>query len=652
LAPGRGFLQIALKGQVTEQLVVAINGALEALRRSDVELAKMPLMRVERGVWRFNTYVPSDNHSTILLEGFATPAAACGWMAYETVNLMQQRYDIALKLLAGAKADGPADKRNAIEVPPKPPLWDEAWKLRLLMAGDSLGAWEKLIFVKAAEAAPTYRPLTGVVFGGGGQTLMPNPVGSMDILADTVIPLEDRNMLVFGCGWDTRRSQVHEMMARAGVGAKGAPDLDIQVFLCNKWGETLGDPVNPKTNKAVPGITMSPDNRTGAGSVKDDERFVLELNKLHPVVDSLIIAISIASGADSFSKIHNAWIRMLDVNTQSSELEIWRYCIDNARSPDYHRTALLCKVEHSEEGGWQMRTIAQFVKPARADRIQLFRGDVLSHINGVKCKPCTSFGSNTFAFNMSTLGKALAFNVCRLTFKRPNLLRGAAVAHLASHKIERAGTSFDLVFDPDGDKDCGIVFKESKASIVVNGVKANFNPKPEQLLQPIAAPMPPRKPVRVRLSNIKALIPCTDRGGTTDPYLRICYKTPKASAASAMFSVKDFDRTVLAETKPLKKVRCPAEIDFSSITVEAKTDGTMVGQLPRCTIEVMDSDSMSRDDWIFRHDVDLTWMFAMGDVEHIRVQPRQVNDIEDYKANAGFTRQSVLLSYTATAIYE
>ena len=631
----------------------AINAALETLRRSDVELARMPLLRVERGVWRFNTYVPSDHHSTVLLEGFAAPAAACGWMAYENVQLAQNRYDTAMKLLATAKADGPADKMNAIEVPPKPPLMDEAWKLRLMLAGDSLQAWQKIVFVKAAEDAPLYRPLTGVVFGGGGAVLPPNPVGSMDVLTDTVVPLEDRDMLVFGAGWDTRRSEVHEMMARAGIGPRGAPDLDIQVFLCNKWGDVLGDPVNPKTNRAVPGVTMGLDNSSGKGQVKDDERFVLELFKLHPVVNSLVIAISIASGADSFSKVHNAWIRMVDVNTQAAEMEIWRYSIDNARSPDYHRTALLCKVEHSEDGGWQLRTIAQFLKPSRVDRISLFKGDVLTHINGNPVKPCTSIGSNTFAFNMQTLGKALAFNVTRLTLKRPHLLRSAATAHLASHKIERAGTSFDLVFDPDGDSDCGIVFEESKASVVVKSVKAGYNPKPEQLLQPIAAPAPPRKPVKIRLSNFKAFIPATDRGGTTDPYLRICYKTPKASAASAMFSVKDFDRHVLAQTKPQLKVRCPSQVTFNqALVVEAVTDGTMVGQLPRCTIECMDMDKMSRDDWIFRHDVDLTWMFAHTDEEHVTVHPRQVNDIEDHRANAGFTQAMVLLSYTATALYE
>ena len=51
----------------------------------------------------------------------------------------------------------------------------------------------------------------------------------MDVLTDTVVPLEDRDMLVFGAGWDTRRSEVHEMMARAGIGPRGAPDLDLQV---------------------------------------------------------------------------------------------------------------------------------------------------------------------------------------------------------------------------------------------------------------------------------------------------------------------------------------------------------------------------------------------------------------------------------------
>jgi len=191
---------------------------------------------------------------------------------------------------------------------------------------------------------------------------------------------------------------------------------------------------------------------------------------------------------------------------------------------------------------------------------------------------------------------------------------------------------------------------------VVRSVKAKYNPKQEQLLQTIAAPNPPRKPVKVRLSNFKATIPATDyssSGGTTDPYLRICYKTPKASASKAMFSVKDYDRHVLAETKPLSKVRCPSEVVFDqALTVTVPTEGTMVGQLPRCSIEVMDKDKMSRDDWILVHDVDLTWMFALGDEEHVTVHPRKVNDIEDHKSNAGFTQASVLLSFTAVALYE
>ena len=61
---------------------------------------------------------------------------------------------------------------------------------------------------------------------------------------------------------------------------------------------------------------------------------------------------------------------------------------------------------------------------------------------------------------------------------------------------------------------------------------------------------------------------------------------------------------------------------------------------------------MTRDDWIFVHDVDLTWMFAHTDTEHVTVHPRRVNKIEEHRSNAGFTQASVLLSYTATAIYE
>ena len=90
------------------------------------------------------------------------------------------------------------------------------------------------------------------------------------------------------------------------VGSKPI-DIDLNVFLINKYGDMLREPVTPKNRKQnpCPGITMWPDNSSGKGEFHDDERVLIEFNKVHPSVQSILIVLSIHSGAKDFRHIQN-----------------------------------------------------------------------------------------------------------------------------------------------------------------------------------------------------------------------------------------------------------------------------------------------------------------------------------------------------------
>jgi stress response protein SCP2 len=504
--------------------------------------------------------------------------------------------------------------------------------------------WNKLVFGKEADENPVYRPLTGCLLGGNGQVVEPHALGAMNVMSDTNIRLADGSVYMFGCGWDTRKSEVHTLLESRGVGLK-EPDVDINVFLMNKYGEVVGR-VSPKDSTEMhSGVTMGLDNRTGEGE-GDDERFVVELHKIHPVVYSLVITISLQEGGDDcFSHVRNMYFRMLDVESSTMEKEVFRYIPDMAKAPDHHRTAVIGRMEKTSEG-WSVKTMYNFLKQSHASRPTVLAGDILSAVNAEPIKPCT--GTTTMGAQLDAMKSNLLAGTTKLTLSRPPPSIDPKFRHLHALNQSEHGP-YNVVFDADGDKDCGIDFHEEAASIVVRSVRdLEYKPKHMQLLKDFASSSPlPKLPHTVRISNLKATIPAADRGGTSDPYIRISYKEYKKGIA---FMGANSSRVVRVASKPQKKVKCPSEVTFSGITTDVPIT-SLSGFLPQCDIEVFDKDKLSKDDLLLKHTIDLTWLFCGTTVEQMNVMPRHVSRIEDISSNAGFGTHNVRLACTLELLF-
>lgn len=76
------------------------------------------------------------------------------------------------------------------------------------------------------------------------------------------------------------------------------------------------------------------------------------------------------------------------------------------------------------------------------------------------------------------------------------------------------------------------------------------------------------------------------------------------------------------------------------------------GDVPRCNIELMDRDAMSKDDVVFSHTITITHRFTESPKERFLVTPDFVADVEDLKENRGFSKQDVMLAFDAELIYE
>ena len=697
--PSTAKLAVVLRGHVTQGLVNDINARLARLgSEEDVRLNLLPQLRFQQGHWEFHTKTRARFYPVILLKAFHAAADAHGWVSEHAICRMEKEYSRAVKLMtikvqaaravhAAATVPGkpgvageekvsswreeqdPASGRtfyqnttteettwdkpaelaaspqkmlDADDMPPLPPI-AETWQLDLMARSDPLQNWPSIKYV-GEPADELWRPFVGETVGGFGEMIPAQPNVSLSLKADTVVPLGDQNVIMFGCGWDAHKSKVDQLIS--GGGSAGI-DIDTNVYLLNKYGEMLySRPVNPKDKKQVPGVIMGLDSVSGEGE-GDDERFVVQLDHLHGAVHTVLVCLKISSGALDFSQVRGVYIRYLDVTSVSGEDEIWRYDLPMDQVPKHHRTSVVCRLEkHPELSTWQLRTMNEFIRPLNVGMKPVIAGDILTAINGIPLLACHTL--NGYSKNMQRLAASLSYGTCRLSFNRPIPNYTRETSHLLkfSDPEKSKGGRFELMFDPNGTTNCGITFREDKASVVVASINHfQFKPKVEQILKPFALHSVPL-PVGIRLDKFSAVIPATDRGGTTDAYLRISHKVAQIGG---VLSVKDYKRVKLAESKVQRKLRCPADVQFPGISVDVPVS-SMVGMLQNCTIAVMDKDRISRDDPILEHDVDLTWLFDGRSSIDVTVHPNRVHTIEDLKQNAGFTSQQVILRFRATII--
>lgn len=374
---------------------------------------------------------------------------------------------------------------------------------------------------------------------------------------------------------------------------------------------------------------------------------ILELDKIPPKVHSIVLAISLC-GTTSFNYVRNMYLRLLKSDASGAAREVWRYGLSHQiAAPEHHFSVIIGRVERTGDGGWQIVTMHDFVREAMIGHPQLCAGDVLMAINGKAVRPCAGLDpKNTFAHNMKTLARALDYGVTTLTLRRPDYMLTPSQMHRADLKPLLSGETFDLVFDPDGlPGNIGVEFSQKQASIVVKGVDAKkFNPHSLQVLHKWAVMTRCPAPKSVILSNFRCKVPAADRGGTSDVFLRIGYRTPRKH--KNLLKGKHYDRHIIRKSQVQKKVKCPAIVEFTDKSDRVEIPiSSYLGVLDKCEIDVMDADTFSSADRLLRHQVDITWLFAKGNRERVHCRPTLVPDIQDLPANASFTKEDVWIEF-------
>ena len=254
---------------------------------------------------------------------------------------------------------------------------------------------------------------------------------------------------------------------------------------------------------------------------------------------------------------------------------------------------------------------------------------------------------------------------------------GATSHRLAEEGDLHAGAQYTMHITSEA---AGVQFVERAASMVISGCSglARVNPSPRTAAKTggwvrdqtiakatlaamelnngrdSAIPHSPM-PTLLRLSNFSATIPACDRKGTSDPYFRVVTYALREGAGRVLAKlaplVKSREAMELVKTEVQKKVTCPAEVSFPGAGVVEIPIGSAATRLTRFELQVLDYDKLSRNDKILTHSVDLTWMFSQTDIEKVVLRPDYVGPIDDQKANAGFTVDSVRLSFTAELVY-
>lgn len=120
-----------------------------------------------------------------------------------------------------------------------------------------------------------------------------------------------------GLGWNINRYQ-----------GSAEFDLDLVLFLCNADKQCISDKYmvfynNPTLSDPEGAVVHSGDNRTGIGD-GDDETATIDLSKVSPNVQSIIVVVTIFDAAarnQNFGLVDNAYVRMVDEDGK----EVLRY---------------------------------------------------------------------------------------------------------------------------------------------------------------------------------------------------------------------------------------------------------------------------------------------------------------------------------------
>lgn len=652
---------VTLEGCVTSAVVSACSAALDKLAKSVLSLkSALPALRFQGGQWQFVTSCSAVFHSTIMCECFVAPINRLG---YRLEN----------------------------------PAWELSAKEREKhLVGYALKTPHVKIFV-TDEDCEAYYPGGGSLVGGSGETVKVDPERSLELAADTVFSLAGRDLLVFGVGWSPLRNKTYEML----MGQNKAPDIDLVVYLANRWGEplyklcakemrTMPTPANVSEQlrfnhqRCYDSAVKISNDSVGGASAGDDERAAIFLPGLDMNVCSILVTVSIAANARDFNYVQNVYVRLLDVETHTAEIELCRFQLPDAGTPDDHKSAVLLRLDRTgasadlaqpvDSKDWELRTVGGFClshDPARPDVVP---GDIVSGLRYGDTN--VSLKATEWSIGSMVQGGAYKFNIDRIQ----DAAQHCTPIAVSFSRLVEGGKMYEAVFDADPTQTIRFAPQHLRGNILslsgvstqegipmVQSVAGNLKARlvQGQLSPYLGLWVKTPQPDRIVIHDIRAYIPASDAGGTTDAYCQVYYNKLQSSTTSQM--IESIPK-IIAKSQLLKKVPCPSIVTWPEFAVEIPID-CMNGVIPKCIIKVSDKDfnplgfmagmgskgaavASAADDTLLMHKLNLA-EFVCRDASKMHdfvVMPDYVGDIMNSRSNSGFTKQMVTLLVKVTLL--
>ncbi len=170
----------------------------------------------------------------------------------------------------------------------------------------------------------------------------------LNLQKNDILDLTKRNpglkKVTLGAGWD---------ISNGGVDF----DIDIAAFLldANNKFNTVSNVIF-FNNKQGQGISLSGDNRTGAGE-GDDETISIDLDAINPSIQKIVFVVTIheaQSRRQTFGMVNNSYVRLLDTVNNDREL-----CRFNLKSDGSTATSVLFAELYRDMGEWQFKAVGE-----------------------------------------------------------------------------------------------------------------------------------------------------------------------------------------------------------------------------------------------------------------------------------------------------
>ncbi|MBR1592434.1 MAG: TerD family protein [Ruminococcus sp.] len=158
--------------------------------------------------------------------------------------------------------------------------------------------------------------------------------------------------VIVGLGWD-------EAKRSRGLFSAKPKAIDCDAFAILLTGGKLADTSDivyfAQKRHSSGSVVHTGDNLTGTGS-GDDEQIIINLDKVPPQYDRIVIAVNIYSAAQRkqhFGMIENAFIRIVDARTNNE------MCIYNLTENYSGQTAMAFGEVYRHNGEWKFSAIGQ-----------------------------------------------------------------------------------------------------------------------------------------------------------------------------------------------------------------------------------------------------------------------------------------------------